>query len=179
MKSLFRVALLTCLFTLTSAYAQEELEPALTPVAGLPPAAAFELKDLEGDVHVLADYRGRVVVLNFWATWCPPCRREMPALERLHLKTADEKIRVIAVNVGEDFDTVFSFTGQLTPAPTFPMLFDAEATSMEPWKIRGLPTTYVVDPVGRIAYRAVGGREFDHPDLIAKLRELAAGGAPH
>ena len=145
----------------------------------MPPAPALVFPNLDEQPVDLAAYRGEVVVVNFWATWCPPCRREMPALERLHLKTADEKIRVIAVNVGEDFDTVFSLTGQLTPAPTFPMLFDAEATSMEPWKIRGLPTTYVVDPVGRIAYRAVGGREFDHPDLIAKLRELAAGGAPH
>lgn len=170
MKSLFRVALLTCLFTLTSAYAQEELEPALTPVAGLPPAAAFELKDLEGDVHVLADYRGRVVVLNFWATWCPPCRREMPSMQRAYEELRDHGIEMLAVDVGEDEETVFQFTADYPVE--FPLLFDMDSKVVQSYPVKGLPTTYIIDKQGRIAFQAIGGRDWDDAALLEEIIRL-------
>jgi len=79
---------------------------------------------------------------------------------------------VLAVNIGEDLDTVFSFMGQIEPVPTFPVLFDSDAVSMEKWQVKGLPTTYIIDSNGQIIYRAVGGREFDHPDIINKVLGL-------
>ena len=99
----------------------------------------------------------------------------MPSLERLKLATSEHGIEVLAVNVGEDLDTVFFFTGTLDPQPTFPLLLDLDSGSLAAWKVKGLPTTYVVAPDGTIAYRAVGGREFDHPEIIRQLVTLATG----
>jgi thiol-disulfide isomerase/thioredoxin len=152
--------------------AQPSLTHDLTPVASSPPAPALRLPDLDGEIIELASLSGQVVVVNFWATWCPPCRHEMPSLERLVQKTRDRGVTVLAVNIGEDVDTVSSFLSQLDPAPSFPLLFDQEAGTLEAWDVVGLPTTIVVAPDGTLAYRAVGGREFDHPVLIERLLGL-------
>lgn len=141
----------------------------LTPMAESVPAPVLRLPDLDGKPRDLADLKGKLVVVNFWATWCPPCRREMPSLERLNRKLGKQGLAVLAVDVGEDADTVFSFTGQLEPAPAFPMLLDRDSTAMQGWKVRGLPTTFVVDVAGRVIYRAVGGREFDHDEVVRQL----------
>jgi len=150
----------------------------MSQAAGLPPlthnltvikkpklAPALRLKNMDDEFVDINDLKGKVVVVNFWATWCPPCRREMGSLERLHLATQDKNVVVLAVNVGEDVDTVFPFMGMVNPAPSFPILFDTDGTVMTKWKVKGLPTTYIVNPKGKIVYRAVGGREFDHPDI--------------
>jgi len=162
------------LFAMSLAHA-ENLPPlthALTPISKPQPAPALSLPDLDGKLHDLGDLKGKVVLVNFWATWCPPCRREMPSLERLRSRLGDKGLAIIAVDVGEDADTVFSFTGQLDPAPSFPMLLDRDSTAMQRWKVRGLPTTYVVNADGRVIYRAVGGREFDHDAIVQQLEPL-------
>jgi len=153
--------------------AAEDLPPlthVLTPIAAPYPAPALKLADLDGKLHELVNFKGKLIVVNFWATWCPPCRREMPSLERLRQKLGDKGLEVIAVDVGEDVETVFAFTGQLDPAPTFPMLLDKNSAVAQHWKVRGLPTTFVVDTDGRVIYRAVGGREFDHEAVVKQLR---------
>jgi len=144
----------------------------LTEVAKRPQAPDFVLEDIDGKKRRLSDLRGKVVLVNFWATWCPPCRREMPSIERLShvLKGAD--FAILAVNVAENLDTVFSFTGTLDPVPTFPIVFDRDSGVLKAWPVRGLPTSFVLDKQGRIAYRAVGGREFDDPAILAQLRKL-------
>ena len=96
----------------------------------------------------------------------------MPSLERLTNKMESDGVAVLAVNIGEDADTVFSFLGTIEPSPTFPMLFDEDAASLDDWGVKGLPTTFVVSPDGSLAYRAVGGREFDHPQILDQLRKL-------
>lgn len=134
------------------------------------PAPEFTLPDTEGQTHRLRDYRGQVVVLNFWATWCPPCREEMPAMERLHEQVAGTGIAVVAINVGEDEDTIFRFTGDYPV--TFPLLMDREGTIVEEYPVIGLPTTYIIDPAGIIRHRAVGTREWDAPEVVRELRAL-------
>ena len=135
-------------------------------------APALRLEDMDNQIVDISELRGKVVVVNFWATWCPPCRREMASLENLHRATADKGVAVLAVNIGEDIDTVFPFMGTLDPSPTFPILFDYDAHSLAVWEVRGLPTTFIVDPDGFVVYRAVGGREFDHPELLGKILDL-------
>ena len=144
----------------------------LTLIAEPKPAPALRLTDLDGKVHDLANLKGKLVVVNFWATWCPPCRREMPSLERLRQRLEKQGLAVMAVDVGEDADTVFAFTGQLEPSPSFPILLDRDSQAMQRWKIKGLPTTFIVDPAGRVIYRAVGGRECDNPVIIEALLAL-------
>ena len=121
----------------------------------------------------ISDFKGKVVVVNFWATWCPPCRREMASLEHLHLATKDKNVVVLAINIGEDIDTVFSFMGTVDPFPSFPILFDPDAETMKRWKVKGLPTTYIIRANGTMAYRAVGGREFDHPEIKKIIESLS------
>lgn len=150
----------------------------LTVVAEPYAAPPLKLPDLDGKVHDLADLKGKLVVLNFWATWCPPCRREMPSLERLNQRLGGRGLAILAVDVGEDADTVFAFTGQLEPAPAFPLLLDRDSATLQPWKVKGLPTTYVVDARGRVIYRAVGGREFDHEGLVKQLEAHLPAPAP-
>jgi thiol-disulfide isomerase/thioredoxin len=145
---------------------------ALTEVAKRPLAPDFALEDIDGKKRRLSDLRGKVVLVNFWATWCPPCRREMPSIERLSRILKGPDFEVLAVNVGENLDTVFSFTGTLDPVPTFPIVFDRDSRVLKAWPVRGLPATFILDKEGRIAYRAVGGREFDDPVILTQIRSL-------
>ncbi|HKK14350.1 MAG TPA: TlpA disulfide reductase family protein [Gammaproteobacteria bacterium] len=142
----------------------------LTAMHPRPRAPGFALKDMNGKVHHLSDYRGQVVLVNFWATWCPPCRREMPSMERAWKKLKKQDVTILAVNVGEDVDTIFPFTGNYPV--TFPILLDQSSKVVKRWPVLGLPTTFVVDPRGRIAYRAVGGRKWDAPALLKTIRSL-------
>ena len=146
----------------------------LSAVPGAPAAPDFELPDMDGARHRLSALRGRVVILNFWATWCGPCREELPSLEALYQDLRDQGLVVLAVNPWEDPDQVFSYMGQLPVFPSFPILFDRDAAVAERYDIRGLPTTLVIDPAGRIRYRAIGGRNFDHPGVRALIRGLVA-----
>jgi thiol-disulfide isomerase/thioredoxin len=148
------------------------LSHSLTKQAAKTPAPVLALKDLDGQLHDLASLKGKVVLVNFWATWCPPCRREMPSMDRLARKLAGTPFAVLAVDIGEDADTIHTFISQLDATPSFPILLDPHARIMQTWKISGLPTTYLIDPQGRIAYSAVGGREFDHPEIERQVRAL-------
>lgn len=137
-------------------------------------APDFTRTDVEGRPVRLSRYRGKVVLLNFWATWCPPCRRELPSMEKLYLDLKDKPFQVLACDQQEDGDTVFTFTGQLDPAPTFPVLLDSKSVVSKAYGVPGLPTTFLIDKSGQIAHRAVGGREFGHPAIRALIEELMA-----
>ena len=137
----------------------------LSSINKFQPTPSLRLQNIDDEIVDIKDLQGKVVVINFWATWCPPCRREMGSLERLYQATKDKNVEVLAVNIGEDLDTVFSFLGTIEPSPSFQVLFDADAISMKNWKVQGLPTTYIINSNGEIVYRAIGGREFDHPDI--------------
>jgi thiol-disulfide isomerase/thioredoxin len=172
MSGLFGLALLLLQPIAQADYEQPELTRTLTRLSVPRSAPDFELPDLDGHRHRLSGYRGKVVLLNFWATWCPPCRREMPSMERLYQKLKAESFMVLAVNQQEAEDDVFAFTGQLDPQPTFPILLDAESQTTDLYAVRGLPASVIVDRDGRIVYRAVGGRAFDHPDIEQAIRAL-------
>lgn len=130
----------------------------------------FTLPDLEGRDHSLSDYRGRWVLVNYWATWCPPCREEMPSMERAWQTLKDDGILLLAINVGETEDQVWTFTSNYPV--NFPLLLDQDSKTIEAWPVQGLPTTFVIDPQGRLAYRAIGGRAWDDPVLLEQVREL-------
>jgi len=135
-------------------------------------APDFQLKDMDGEQHSLKQYRGKVVVINFWATWCPPCIREMPSLQKLYETFKSKSLVVLAINQWEDEDRVFEFMGRLNPAPTFPVLFDSDSKLSELYKVQGLPSTFIINKQGKIVYRAKGGRDFDHPQIMDKINAL-------
>jgi thiol-disulfide isomerase/thioredoxin len=172
----FVLWLVTWLFALpvTAQIEVPELSHRLTALEKPMEAPGFTLTDMDGDSHSLADYRGKVVLINFWASWCPPCVREMPSLERLYQALEDEPFIVLAVNQWENADHVFAFMGRIDVFPTFPILFDPDSAVSEAYGVKGLPTSFIVDKRGRVVFRAIGGREFDHPDIVALIRELIA-----
>jgi thiol-disulfide isomerase/thioredoxin len=140
----------------------------MTPISAVPPAPTLRLPNDDGKLVDLAQYQGKVVLVNFWATWCPPCRKEFPSLSRVRKLFKPAQFEVVAVNVGEDPDNVFSFTGNIE----FPVLFDRDSKTMAAWSVRGLPTTFLVNKQGQLAYRATGGREFDDPAIVSLIKGL-------
>ena len=174
MKPLLTSFALAVLMLSASTASAAETVPAqlLFEMKGQPQAPDFLLADMDGKKRRLSDLRGKVVLVNFWATWCPPCRHEMPSLERLSHALKDTSFEILAVNVAENLETVFSFTGTLEPMPTFPILFDTDSKVLKAWPVMGLPTTFILNKQGRIIYRAVGGREFDDPAIQTQIRAL-------
>jgi peroxiredoxin len=142
----------------------------LAPVPGRPAAPDFNLPDTGGKLHRLSDYRGRPVIINFWATWCPPCREEIPSMNRAWRVLREEGVAMLAVNVGDDEDTIFVFTADY-PAE-FPLLLDRTGEVIGQWPVKGLPTSYVIAPDGTLAYRAIGGRVWDDEVLLEMIRRL-------
>lgn len=166
------IAFLLVSLPLSADWQQPELSHNLTAVKRVIPASDFELSDMDEEKVKLSRYRGKVILLNFWATWCPPCIREMPSMEKLHQQVDAEAFKVLAVNQMEDADQVFAFTGQLDVDPTFKILFDTTSEVSQAYAVRGLPTTYLIDKKGNIRYRAVGGREFNHPEVVKIINQL-------
>ncbi len=142
----------------------------LTPIMSRPLAPGFKMMDMDDLSHKLSDYKGKPVIINFWATWCPPCRAELPSMNRAWKKVKDEGIEMLAINVSEDEDSIFIFTGEYPI--DFTVLLDESGAEIRHWPIRGLPTTFVLDPEGRIVYQAVGSREWDDDALLNKVRAL-------
>ena len=149
-----------------------ELSYDLTKLKTPVKAPEFNLPDMDEEMHSLQQYKGKVVMLNFWATWCPPCRREMPSMEAVYQTFKDQPFVVIAINEWESEEVVFPYLGQLQVFPTFPILFDQNGDISKAYKVKGLPTTFVIDKEGRIVYRAIGGRDFNHPEVVRMIREL-------
>ena len=144
----------------------------LTALPERPIAPEFELQVPDGTQVRLADYRGRPLIVNFWATWCPPCRKEMPSMQRAWEAVRGEGIDLIAINVGEDAETIRRFTADVPVS--FPLPMDERSQVVQAWPVTGLPTTFVVDPDGRLAYVATGEREWDDPALLDQVRALKA-----
>ncbi|NPA31607.1 MAG: TlpA family protein disulfide reductase [Chloroflexi bacterium] len=111
------------------------------------PAPDFTLRTLTGDEVRLGDQRGRVVVLNLWATWCEPCKAEMPLLQALAVRHPDDLV-VLGVNYGEEPETVAAFVDEY--GLTFPILLDPQHQVVRLYGVRGLPTTVFIDAQGRV-----------------------------
>jgi thiol-disulfide isomerase/thioredoxin len=131
------------------------------------PEATFRLTDLGGQARGLDLHRGEVVVVNFWATWCAPCRAEMASFERVHAEWRRQGIQLLAVNAGDPEESVRRYIANA--AVSFPILLDRGATTTRAWQVPGLPATYIVGPDGRIEAAAIGIRDWDHPEMTAGL----------
>ena len=130
----------------------------------------FTLMSSHGSDISLSDYKGRFVLLNFWATWCPPCVKEMPALNVLHNKlSSNNGLQVVGVHVGPALATVKQF---LKDKPVdFDIVIDKNM-ALSGWQVSGLPTTFLISPSGKIIYKAVGEREWDSDEMIKFIQSV-------
>jgi thiol-disulfide isomerase/thioredoxin len=133
-------------------------------------APDFTLESLSGKRVSLKDFRGKVVFLNFWATWCVPCRDEMPAMETLHREFKDRGLAIVAVNFREDKKAVRRFFDEL--GLSFESLMDIDGEVGERYGAFSLPLTYLIDRQGRFVGKAVGIRPWERADAKTFIREL-------
>ena len=141
----------------------------LKPWSGIvtPPLA---LQDLEGKTHRLADYRGSAVLVNFWATWCVPCRDEMPSIERLRASLEGRPFAVLAVNLAEPESRIRQF---LDVVPVrFPVLLDRNTQTARAWQARVLPATFIVGPDGVVRYQHFGELDWSKPEVREVILKL-------
>ena len=162
------LCLLACLIT-PDVKSAGTLEPW---TATTPPA--FSLNDTRDTMHRLADYRGKVILVNFWASWCPPCIKEMPSMQRLQTQLADRPFGILAVNVGEKKYKVWKFAKLVNF--TLPVLLDTKSHTFNTWDASVLPTRFILDTEGRIRYRVQADLEWDTAEVIALIEELLAEG---
>ncbi len=124
-----------------------------------------------GPALVPSALKGKITLLNFWATWCPPCREEMPSIEKLAASLKGESFAVAAISVKEDAKTVDGFLKQYPY--TFPIYLDTSGSASGNFVTRGIPTTFVLDKEARAIAAIVGSRPYDEPEVIALFRDLA------
>jgi thiol-disulfide isomerase/thioredoxin len=136
---------------------------------------ALSLPDRSGGRLSLANLTGKVVLLNFWATWCPPCRAEMPSIERLWKAMKGKDFTIAAVDEGESAATVNAFFAK--NGYSYPVALDVNGGAGDAFAVQGIPTTYLLDKNGLAIARVVGGIEYDSPEALALFAELAAKGA--
>ena len=134
------------------------------------PAYQFESVMADGSPVKLGDFRGKVVFLNFWATWCPPCLHEMPAMDRLNGKMKGKAFKMLAVNVEESLEKVWAFKQK--HGFEFDLVMDTEGIISGNFAARQLPLTYILDGQGNIIKRAIGPREWDSEQVVELLDGL-------
>lgn len=136
-------------------------------------AADFTLRDLDGKLHKLSDYRGKVVFLNFWATWCPPCRAEIPSMERLNEVLGNKDFVMLAINTDENVKDLEAFVKE-TPH-NFTVLSDADGKIQNLYKVFKFPETFVLDRQGRIVEHFVGARDWSSTEALKFFNAQIAG----
>ncbi|MBN1837460.1 MAG: TlpA family protein disulfide reductase [Spirochaetales bacterium] len=173
-RSMFFV--LSALLLLSAALPAAELTPEEIRAVGLQPLKEgtaivdFELEALGGQSRSLSSFKGKVVFLNFWATWCGPCRHEMPSMERLYQRLKDRGLEVVAVNLQEDAKAVERFVSE--HGLTFPILLDRTGRVGATYGARSIPITYIVDRDGFVVAGTIGTREWDTEQYVRFFERL-------
>lgn len=116
--------------------------------------------------------QGKVLLINFWATWCPPCIAELPSIQNVRDSFSREDFEVIAINVGEGIQAIEDFLVNLSIPLEFPIVMDERLAAYADWQVRPLPTTYLVDRAGNIRYQAIGPRDFTSDNIRSIIQDL-------
>ena len=130
----------------------------------------FSLPLLSGGTTSLSSHIGKVVILNFWATWCPPCRQEMPSMETLYQRFKSQGLEILAVDIGEEESTVRRFIRD--NRYTFPVPLDKDSKVSRRYGVSAIPTTFILDREGKIIARVAGSIMWDTPQVIAAFDAL-------
>ena len=134
------------------------------------PASSFKLNDIDGNTYHFKPTNGHWSFVHFWASWCGPCRKELPTIQMLSEKMQNKPLEIILINTAETEDTVFSFLGGI--APDLNSLLDVDGEVTEQWQPRGLPSTYLVDPNGKLRYVVLGGQPWHQASYYNFLLKL-------
>ena len=145
----------------------------LKPYSGSIKDPQISLKDLNGVTHTLEQYKGKVVLVQFWATYCPPCVKEMPSMNKLQDKHAakDVPFKILAIDMAESKKEVEAFVKKVKPE--FTILIDETGSSIGQWNVFAAPSNFLVDKQGQIKYTLFGGVEWDSEEIIEKITSLA------
>ena len=130
----------------------------------------LQLKDLQQNDHALEDYRGKVVLVSFWASWCTPCLKEMPSMQRLQARLADRPFQLLAVNSGESAHK--AKTSSQSYGPELLVLLDPRMEAYNAWGAKVFPTSYLVDTRGRIRYLVQGPMEWDDESVLSAIEGM-------
>lgn len=132
----------------------------------------LQVTDIEGNSVDLNKYKGGMVLVNFWATWCPPCIKEMPSMQRLQEQFEADKFQIIAINMGQSTTTVESFLMEQSFQFDLPVYLDEMGRAFTELKIEGMPSSFLIDAEGKLVETIVGAREWDHPENVKALQAV-------
>jgi peroxiredoxin len=135
------------------------------------PAPPLSLPDMTAKPHALTALHGQVVLVNFWATWCPPCVKELPSMQRLHRRFQARGFTTLAVDVAEPRAEVSAFLKRIPPLD-FPVLLDEDGAARRAWQVHAFPSSFVLDRAGRIRHAFYGAIEWDDPSVIRQIEAL-------
>ncbi len=143
----------------------------INPIKGNKKTSDFTLKDLKGKEVEIKQFRGKVVFLNFWATWCGPCKEEMPGLEFLHRLFKEKNFVLLTISV--DYEGVKPVQEFMSKQQyTFPVLLDPQGETLDLFEVKGIPTTFLIDKKGKMVGKAIGPRDWKSIDIISLLNLL-------
>ena len=140
----------------------------ITPANFWLKANDFSAEMSDGRRVRLKDFQGRFVLLNFWATWCHPCLKEMPDLEEAYQSIGEEKLMILAVAMGENVERIKKFSKK--NIFTFPLLSDEDLEITKLYGVKNIPVTYLIDPEGIVLGRALGIRNWSSPELMVFIK---------
>ncbi len=137
-----------------------------------PQASPFSLISLSGKLVTLENYRDKVVLVNFWASWCPPCVHELPSMQALKNSLTGQPFEILALNMGEHWKQVDNFRRNFRTKLEFPILLNADRNMTRDWQVRALPTSMLVDKKGLLVRTLVGPRNWNSDDMKALIAPL-------
>lgn len=169
-RAILKIALFSFCLNHSFVTAQDTLNN-ITPLVGSTlKAQPFKLIDVNNKLHQLSDYKGKILIVNFWASWCTPCLEEIPAMNRAYMQLRDKNVAMLAINFGEDKETVNQF---LKKYPIdFDVLLDESSAMSKDWKINALPTTVIINPRSEVIDTLLGSREWDSEEIIAAVLSI-------
>jgi len=142
----------------------------LIPYTGKVKPIPIDLQDSSGKRHLFKDYHGKVTIVNFWATWCPPCVEEIPSLNRLREQMQGEPFELITINYAESAKTIRDFMQKVSVQ--FPVLLDPNGKLSQQWNIIGFPSTFVIGPDGNIRYGVNAAIHWDSEEVVSMIKAL-------
>ncbi|HJV64664.1 MAG TPA: TlpA disulfide reductase family protein [Geomonas sp.] len=171
MKRLMSAVVLLAVVVMVASGCSKKKEEAALPAIEGNPAPDFTLKDMSGRAVQLSSLRGKVVLVNFWATWCPPCRAEVPSMVKLNQAMQGKAFQMLAISIdegGKDAVTSFFQKENLT----LPALLDTDGKVSRLYGTTGVPETFVVDQKGVILKKVVGSMDWSSPEVLSALDEI-------